>query len=334
MREIYYPSFEISDEKWLKYAILYKDNVTTIVPKHFQRNLSDKYMEIQTSSDLLSFYDLSRNDIDIISDATMTVSYYFDDVYNHPINYPIKSYWEKYKYLNDLLILGPKPYTIVSQKINSPFENDLIDKGYAVKTIGGLKVHYIIGFFYMSILASKLASKSENYVATTDVNSANYIDRILNSYLPTFKASDIYFEKDEVKQLIINQAIPNLDRMSLSDALAIRNKRNYTKYLASFNKVIEEIITCNDVSKLDLKEVDRQLTFYSDEMSGIREDFYSKYGKTVVFSFVSYYTKNPLFLIGAECLRSAIDRPSKSNVKLRDVLKTKKIIANLKEIKV
>ncbi|MCD5076657.1 hypothetical protein [Enterococcus gallinarum] len=334
MREIYYPSFEINDEKWLKHAILYKDNVTTIVPKYFQKNLSDEYKEIYSQSDLLSFYDLSQEDIEIISDTAMTVSYYFDDVYNNPLSYPIKSYWEKYKYLNDLLINGRKPYTLVSQKINSPLENNLIKKGYAVKTANGIKVHYIIGFFYMNILASKLASKYENYVATTDINSANYIDRILNSYLPTFKASDIYFEKDEVKQLIINQSIPNLDRMSLSDAIAIRNKRNYTNYLESFNKVIEEIITCNDVSKLDLKEVDRQLTFYSDEMSGIREDFYRKYGRTVVFSGISYYTKNPLFLLGTECLRSAIDSPDKSNVKLRDVLKTKRIIANLRKINV
>ena len=124
MREIYYPSFEINDEKWLKHAILYKDNVTTIVPKYFQKNLSDEYKEIYFQSDLLSFYDLSQDDIEIISDTSMTVSYYFDDVYNNPLSYPIKSYWGKYKYLNDLLINGSKPYTLVSQKINNPLENN------------------------------------------------------------------------------------------------------------------------------------------------------------------------------------------------------------------
>ena len=332
MKELYYPSFEITDEKWLKYAILYKENVSTIVPIYYRKGLSDSFKTVKRSTDLLDFYDVSRENFEILVETANIVLQYLADIKKRPQSYKVQSYWKKFDNLDEILMYGDRNYTLVNQKVNHIFESRLIEMNYAKKVNDGIKVHYILGYFYMSILAYKITGTENDLVATTDINVANINKRIFNDYLPVMRTPQDYFERDTVKQLIINQSMPKLEELSIEKAIEIRNKRSYRKNLSSFNKVIENIINIDSEHDLDLKEIDRQLTFYSDEMAGIRRDTLRDVGLVIVECALSLYCDSLPEIIGGEILRKMINtNDGRSEIKLKDVYRTKRIITNLKK---
>jgi hypothetical protein len=52
---IYYPSFEIHDQTWLKFALLYFDQLQPIVPFDGDRYISNETRNILDSTDLIKF---------------------------------------------------------------------------------------------------------------------------------------------------------------------------------------------------------------------------------------------------------------------------------------
>lgn len=334
MKELYYPSFEIVDENWLKYAILYKENVSTIVPSDYRSKLSEQFTEIYKSTDLIGFYNVSRSDIEVITNASNVVLTILEDVFDKPESYSVNSYWKNYKNLDEILRLADRKYTIVSHKLNFPIERKLIEMGYAKRVNDGIEVNYILGCFYMSVLASVISGRNNDLVATTDINTANLMNRLVNEYLPISKPSPDYLKKDEVKQLIFKQSIPNLDQLSIQDTINIRNKYSYRKNLEGFNRVIENIINTDSGRNLDLLEIDRQLTFFSDEMEGIRRDVYGNIGGIVAKLLISTLVKDSVIATaGSEVVSTLLDSSKSNEIKVGDVLKTKRLITSLKGIK-
>lgn len=62
LKELYYPSFEVEDPNWLKYALLYKQNLTTIIPDGLERHTSEAYKHIRDNTDLLKKYNPIESD--------------------------------------------------------------------------------------------------------------------------------------------------------------------------------------------------------------------------------------------------------------------------------
>ncbi len=340
MRELYYPSFEITNDKWLKYAILYKESVSTIVPINYRSKLSDKFREVHHSTDLLGYYNVSKDDTILLPETANVVMHYLSDIHENPNDYPIKhEKWENiilytHNDLNELLQNGPKTYTIVGQKTTYQMENKLVRMGYAERTEQGIKVHYYLGIFYMSILASKITGQENSkFIATTDFSTFGISQAIFNEYLPIRNAVSNYFKKENLKQLIFNQSIPNLNQLSVEDVIDIRNKRGYRSSLKSFNEVIEKIINTENGRDLNLKEIDRQLTFYSEEMSGVRENLFSKIGTVGIKICVTTMIKEPILsTFTGEVLSEFLTPTNTSEITLRDVHRTKRLITNFKNI--
>ena len=53
---LYYPDFEIQDQNFLKFALLYIDEIKPIIPKCARETLSDSMRNILKSTDLINPY--------------------------------------------------------------------------------------------------------------------------------------------------------------------------------------------------------------------------------------------------------------------------------------
>ena len=51
---LYYPYFEIRNEDWLKFALLYFRNLNLIIPESADRHLSEEFNHLYESTDLFN----------------------------------------------------------------------------------------------------------------------------------------------------------------------------------------------------------------------------------------------------------------------------------------
>lgn len=57
MRElIYYPGFEVKSKDWLKFALLYMNTLSPIIPHSGDRHLTNLYWQLADETDLLDFH--------------------------------------------------------------------------------------------------------------------------------------------------------------------------------------------------------------------------------------------------------------------------------------
>ena len=75
MKELlYYPGFEIKNETWLKFALLYLDHISPIIP---YINASEKYyltptfLKVKNNSDLISIKRPTPDDIDVAFETVL-----------------------------------------------------------------------------------------------------------------------------------------------------------------------------------------------------------------------------------------------------------------------
>ena len=79
MKELlYYPGFEIKNETWLKFALLYLDHISPIIP---YINASEKdyltptFLKVKNNSDLISIKRPTPDDIDVAFETVLRSVY-------------------------------------------------------------------------------------------------------------------------------------------------------------------------------------------------------------------------------------------------------------------
>ena len=70
-RLLYYPNFEIQDENFLKFALLYIDEIRPIIPRGVESSLSGSMKDIIKSTDLIKPYAPDYTQGDLASEAAI-----------------------------------------------------------------------------------------------------------------------------------------------------------------------------------------------------------------------------------------------------------------------
>ena len=82
MRElIYYPSFEVRNREWLKFALLYLENLDPIIPESGDVHLSEEYRMIVNETDLIQKH---RPNYDEGDNATLDAVEQIERILRHP----------------------------------------------------------------------------------------------------------------------------------------------------------------------------------------------------------------------------------------------------------
>lgn len=307
MRQLlYYPNFNIGDESWLKYALLYVEELRPIIPYSGLDQLRDETRLVFNETNLINPYNPSvRNAINASSHAV--------DVMNKIIRN--KNRYTKYFGLNELFESQTNPTlrtnTLYSEKFNYEFYSFCIDNNFATKCTDGILISPQLSNIYMTIL-STFIGEFENISTITDntdiynIHNLLKVDRTIqdNRYDP--RNSRNLSRTDKLAITSINQNIPgNIDDISIADLIKLRNSKGYMEKLKAFNISLDEYIHMMSVNQFDLNLQEFLLHSKNELVSSIKT--LSK--EMIVFLLsIGFYMSdnNQLHLLGAALQGGAV----------------------------
>lgn len=182
---IYFPGFEVKNENWLKFALLYFDTLRPIIPYTFyaeERYLSDTFQYVMGETDLIRPY---RPDYDEGFCASILACEEFEKFLSHPEIYGAYFYGSKsgsliQKWRN----LDYQDCTLFSGKYSQEFFDFCTDNKIATPCQEGIRISNDLAFVYMSLLADVI-SKQHEYEMITDVQK--YSQYLINKDLEASK---------------------------------------------------------------------------------------------------------------------------------------------------
>lgn len=225
MKELlYYPGFEVKDENWLKFALLYVRKLDSIIPPRGDNYLSDLYSQINNQTD---FFRSLRPDYEEGINASIDALEQLEKVFMNPKRYhrifgiyDVKEKWSQYRY---------QDYTLFREKYTYEFERFCIENGIAHECCEGVKVPRELAFMYMAQLSSVISDK-RGLSAITDYSE---LDRF-NIF--TRKTSYNSKRKITIARNTINLYLPKkLEDISFSNIIRLRNSNDYYATLDAFH---------------------------------------------------------------------------------------------------
>ncbi|WP_341960029.1 hypothetical protein NM897_09650 [Planococcus maritimus] len=249
---LYYPNFFVEDEKWLKFSLLYLDELVTIVPMEAQDHLSDVHNLVLKETELLNSHSPDEEEI---TRATINMGNELERITKNPIT----------KYM-----LNPNPYNFKDWKVEGNFTNEIFDgkipyelqemlvsERYGKRSENGIKVHYEIANIYMTLLAHSIAT-GRGISTITDIKESEH-----------FMSIDEIMKKDrrEVERyrtLIDNIYIElpqTIDDLKIEELIAFRNKDKNKKNLEEFHHAIEKlkILSIERISENEMIDIKKEI---------------------------------------------------------------------------
>lgn len=191
MRDIiYYPGFEVKDESWLKFALLYFDVLRPIIPYTIRSErtyLSATFQQIMDETDLIRPY---RPDYEEGICASILTCEHFEKYLRTPDRY--RSYfgyggfadyterWKNPKYQDCVLFEG---------KYSKEFFDFCIENRLANSCDEGIVISSELAFIYMSLLADTI-SKNKEFEMITDVKK--YSRFLINENYKTAQMNGLF----------------------------------------------------------------------------------------------------------------------------------------------
>lgn len=226
---IYYPSFEVNNVNWLKFALLYIKELRPIIPWSGEKYLSDFHRKIYNETDLIKPY---IPKFDEGKGATIVAIEEIEKIFEHPEHYVsifgVNNIIEKWK--NGELF----NYKLFGEKYTYDWERFCIKNGVGKRCNEGILIPKELGLIYMTILAQVIADR-------------NGISTITDSYgLDQFS---IFIQQEHrsteeiitVAQDTIKCKLPvGLHKLKLDDIIKFRNKSGFKKELNAFHCELEK----------------------------------------------------------------------------------------------
>lgn len=229
---LYYPGFEIQDERWLKFALLYLEKVHTIVPNEGDEHLSDLYKKIESETGMLEKYRPEFEEVEKSSnDAIEKLEKYLQKPERHfgiLGNINVDEIWKD---------RNNQTYELFSSKFSFYFENFCKQREYAHYSNNGVRIPYQLGLIYMSILALNIGT-NKNVSVITDVEHHKSLKSVNEQ---NWKYNRRFEQVRQLKRLIELNLPRNIDNISFDDIIKFRKRESYQKKLKSFRQAVSRI---------------------------------------------------------------------------------------------
>jgi len=234
---IYYPTFEVGNSNWLKFALLYLDKLDPIIPPSGQVELSDQFRRLQWETDLI---DIHPPSYDEGSAATRDSLEHIEKILRNPERY------------NDLFSHGflqmwrnpnRQRARLFKDKYTDAWEHFCVKEGLGRRTDRGLLVNDELGDVYMTILAHVIAD-GRGISPMTD-------DRTLDR-LAVFTRAPATPDEAEMQtaQAVIELELPsNLSEIPIASIIEHRNKPEFKDKQAAFHKSLGDFIAGKENGK-------------------------------------------------------------------------------------
>ncbi|MBN2313439.1 MAG: hypothetical protein JXM79_05880 [Sedimentisphaerales bacterium] len=239
---LYYPGFEIANQNWLKFALLYVDQLRPIHPPDVRKYLKKSFRELMDSTDLIIPY---HPDYDVAYRATLDTIQQCEYIVNH------SHLFENIFKTTNIRELWQHPYshmyTIFRDKYTSELENFVVTERFGTRVKEGIAVSMHFKNIFMSLLAQAISLEEEIPPITDKPKLDEFSIKCLRSPRPTDKGF-------QVAKGIINLTLPaNIDSIPIKNIINIRNKDGFKDRLHAFHSEImsyiqsveEGIATCD-----------------------------------------------------------------------------------------
>ncbi|MFP9126791.1 hypothetical protein [Niallia sp. BSM11] len=229
---IYYPGFQINDEEWLKFALLYLNDVNTIVPPEADDYLSGIHRFLLNETDLLASY---RPTYEEISKSTEDAIWAITRELENPVKMlgilgeiNILDFWRQPQNHN---------FELFQSKFSYEFEDFCRELGFVSFSENGIMIPYQLGISYMSILAHNIGDYN-NMDVITDLKEERKLRKINEK---TWRYNSRFEEIKIIKKLISLEVPSGLKDIPLSKIVKLRNNINFQRKLKEFQLAVNEL---------------------------------------------------------------------------------------------
>ncbi|PVX47505.1 hypothetical protein C8C85_3448 [Flavobacterium sp. 103] len=227
---IYYPNFESSDLNWLKFALLYIDNFSPIIPDTGIDFLSELYKKLQSETDLLN---LQRLGVGAGMRATNKAIDYVTKVLENPHSFADELHSPNI--VRNWMNKEQQTYTLFDEKYVSNWKWFCQQNGLAKDSKYGIDISKSLGEVYMTFLAQEEAYEKE----ASPITDNRYLDNLSMTIRSKDVAND---NKIEVAKSIIQYNLPlDFSKISIDKVIEIRNKPDFKVKRSTFQSELDKI---------------------------------------------------------------------------------------------
>lgn len=322
---LYYPGFEVKDINWLKFALLYLDDLRPIIPmipysrEHYLDSLTLKIMD---STDLIREY---RPDYEEGNIASLKAMEYFDNYLKNPVIYA-RQFSSSYRGA-DLLIdkwqnKSQQNYTLYNGKFSDDFYHYCIHEEIAHRCKEGIKINEDLAFVYMSFLA-EVISEANQIEAITDISKYNRIILKNNSMLSKTASKELKYAKNNIDLYLPN----DISKISINVFISLRSSREFGQLRIAYTNEIKNLIEAKE-QKNDGYSLENLLSYQKDFVRFCQQSF-NMLGSISLTAFGIHQIANdnltPITLLSTAI---GVHRNFNAVVKATEITKTFKDIHN------
>lgn len=261
---LYYPGFEAQDINWLKFALLYLDEIRPIIPMiPYDREtyLSSHTIQIIEETNLIRPY---QPDYDEGAWASQKAIEEFDQYLQNPRIYGGR-FGYSYRATNNCTIRDgwrnplKQNYTLYNGKFSHDFYEYCISEGIASECNVGIRIHEDFAYLYMSFLAERISILQEMDSIT---DSSKYNNLILNRNI---KLAQINNQELKYAQSNIEINLPkSISEIPLDTFIALRSSNNFNQLRRAYMREIQKLIVAKE---------NNNLGFSLDDLLNYKKDF-------------------------------------------------------------
>jgi hypothetical protein len=258
-KTLYYPGFEIQDETWLKFALLYMEEICTIVPKEAEYFLSEDYKLVENETNLLNKY--APNPLEArrtTSKVIDVISQYLDSpkkIIQNSGEIDIVNLWRNSHNQN---------YELFETKFSNEFANFCKDWGFSQPSDNGILIPSQLATTYMGVLAHNIGDKHDMSIIT-DIEHEDEIVSLID---------DLWTYNNDLEELhhmkkYISLILPvNLKNIPIEKIIELRNQVDFQKNLKAFHFALRQLssISNNKLTNLSFKEITENIEWSLNEM--------------------------------------------------------------------
>lgn len=225
---IYYPTFEVEDTNWLKFALLYFEHLKPIIPESANGHLSARYRRLLDESNFLQphvpeYSDSHRPSVDAIGEI--------ERILKAPERYT--DLFGANNFLDRWRHPSGQTRSLFEEKFSHSFLSFVTDEGLACRDHNGVTISRDLADLYMSIFAHALSES----IGKPPITDRSLMDRFGCFVRRSHSGENI---TNAIGQSVISIAIPeNLDELPLESIIAHRNRPEFSEKQKAFRKAVK-----------------------------------------------------------------------------------------------
>lgn len=280
---LYYPGFEAQDINWLKFALLYLDEIRPIIPMiPYDREtyLSSHTIQIIEETNLIRPY---QPDYDEGAWASQKAIEEFDQYLQNPriyggrFGYPYRStsnYTISEEWRNPLR----QNYILYNGKFSHDFYEYCLSEGIASECNVGIRIHEDFAYLYMSFLAERISILQEMDSIT---DSSKYNNLLLNRNKKIAKRNHIELQ---YAQSNIEINLPkNITQIPLNTIIELRSSNDFNQLRYAYVREIKNLIVAKENNTPGYSLTD--LLSYKSDFIKICENSFEMLGSIILTTY-------------------------------------------------